>query len=164
MLGKLDPISRLVKHTSRLQLPSPTGFLTIVVWCRPILSADSDYYSTEQLVETGPYRFGTGSECAVASGVAASDSHSRKLVRDGKSPIIFAPFFAANIPASLAGHSRIPAAVRADRWVRRRVTTALRTGSDAASPTLLAPCRLVLQRNSGRHTRHFRLRPRPDAC
>jgi|SRR6056297_2478423 len=164
MLGKLDPISRLVKHTSRLQLPPPTGFLTIVVWCRPILSADSDYYSTEQLVETGPYRFGTGSECAVASGVAASDSHSRKLVRDGKSPIIFAPFFAANIPASLAGHSRIPAAVRADRWVRRRVTTALRTGSDAASPTLLAPCRLVLQRNSGRHTRHFRLRPRPDAC
>jgi len=80
----------------------------------------------------GSYRFGEGSECAVASGVAASDSHPRKLVRDGKSPLIRAPLFVAKISASLARHSRIPAAVCANRWVRRRVTTALRTGSDAA--------------------------------
>jgi len=126
MLGKLDPILSVVKHRFRLQLPCSTRFLTVTVWCRPILSSDSYYYSNEELVETGLYRYGVGSECAVASGVAASHSHPRKLVRDGKSPFIRAPLFAAKISASLARHSRIPAAIRANPRVRRRVTTALR--------------------------------------
>jgi len=164
MGGKLDPISRLVKHASALKFRAVTRLLTIVVRCRPFLSADSYYYSNQQFVETGLYRFGKGSECAVADGTVGTPLPSSTLQRAANAPIIFISFFSTKISASLAGHSRIPAAVRADRWVRRRVTTALRTGSDAASPTLLAPCRLVLQRNSGRHTRHFRLRPRPDAC
>jgi len=126
MVGKLDSISGVVKPASGLQLPGPTGFLTIVVWCRPILSSDSYYYSKEQLVETGLYRFGMGSECAVADGTVGTPLPSSTLQRAANAPIIFVSFFATKISASLAGHSRIPAAVCAKWWVRRRVTTALR--------------------------------------
>src|SRR6056297_2725446 len=132
MLGKLDPISWVVKHASGLQLPSPTLFLTIDVSCCPILSSDSYYYSTEQLVKTGLYRFGKGSECAVARGITATRPPSAKLHSAVNAPVIPASLFVTKISASLARHSRIPAAIRANRWVRRRVTTALRTGSDAA--------------------------------
>jgi len=132
MLGKLDPISRLVKHASGLQLPPPTAFPTIVVRCRPILSADSYYYPTQQFVETGLYRFGKGSECAVARGITATRPPSAKLHSAVNAPVIPASLFVTKISASLARHSRIPAAVCAKRWVRHRVTTALRTGSDAA--------------------------------
>jgi len=149
MLGNLDSISWVVKHASGLQLPGPTGFLTIVVWCRPILSSDSYYYSKEQLVETGLHRFGKGSECAVASATPALDPHSQELVRDEKSSAIRAPLFVAKISASLARHSWIPAAIRANPRVRRRVTTALRTGSDAADRPLLVLHRRTYARNSG---------------
>jgi len=73
----------------------------------------------------------------------------RKPVGDGKPPPIPASFFLAKIPASLARHSRIPAAVCANWWVRRRVTTALRTGSDAADRALLVLYRRTCARNSG---------------
>src|SRR6056297_2574626 len=141
MVGKLDPISRLVKHASALKFRAVTRLLTIVVRCRPFLSADSYYYSNQQFVETGLYRFGKGSECAVADGTVGTPLPSSTLQRAANAPIIFISFFSTKISASLAGHSRIPAAVCAKRWVRRRVTTALRTGSDAAYVTLLAPVR-----------------------
>src|SRR6056297_2057922 len=141
MLGKLDPISRDVKHASAPQILAAMRFPTIVVWCRPIVSANSYYYSNQQFVETGLYRFGKGSECAVARGITATRPPSTKLHSAVNAPVIPASLFVTKISASLARHSRIPAAIRANRWVRRRVTTALRTGSDAAYVTLLAPVR-----------------------
>jgi len=57
MVGKLDSISRDVKHASAPQILAAMRFPTIVVWCRPILSADSYYYSNQDSVRTGWIRW-----------------------------------------------------------------------------------------------------------